>query len=546
MKKGIIAISFALMLAGVTAHADMTVDKCTYDRDTKIAVVSGTADCDEVTLSIKNGETTFYEAQQTVNNGEYKFDFQLQGEEHTDYSVTVGGMESDPVNGTLAYYGNEVNEIFAKLNSYAEAQNSSAFQELLKDSLDVLGLELSEEEQNAIPYMASALMLQAPFNKVGEMSDAFETAKYLYNISTISEGSVLNDLIKANKARLTTQYPNVYDVYEKFDETKQNAVCDAIIAVINKNVVAEERFNEIFAVQTMRSAIRSAAGWSAAKDLVSKTKSELLITATALTDKSEVYIKMINSDYSEMADFNKVYTQALKDANSTKKPIGGGGGGGSTGGNGGNGGTNVLVPQPPVQETPKTVFKDIANVAWAKEAIEGLAKDKIINGRDEDTFDPNAPVLREEFIKMLVLAFDMDIHEADVRFDDAGSDKWFSEYVNTAKYEGIVSGMGENLFGAGENITRQDMVTITYRAMQKFNLTEDTEAKDEAFADDGEIADYARDGVYYLKNINVINGRENNNFAPRDNISRAEAAKILYSVRNIKTVKDYVTEEKAE
>lgn len=544
MKKRIMAISFAMMLVGVTAYADMTVDKCTYDRDTKVAVVSGTADCEEVTLSIKNGEAVLHEAQQTVNNGEYKFDFQLQGDSHTDYSVTIGGTESDPLNSTLVYYGNEVDEIFAKLNSYAKDNNTSAFQELLTNSLDVLGLELSEEEQNAIPIMVPGLMIQAPFSKVGDLTNAFDTAKYLYNISIVSDGSTLNHLIKANKERITVQYPNIYDVYEKMDETKQVTVCNSIITVVYKTLVTEERFNEFFAVQTMRNAIKSAAGWSAARDLVSKTQSELLITASVLTDKSDVYIKMINADYSVMADFNDVYTKALKDADTVKKPTTGGGGGGSIGGSSTStsGSSTVFVPQPPAQETKTAGFQDINNVAWAKEAIEGLAKEKIINGRDENTFDPDAPVLREEFIKMLVLAFNMDIHEDDVRFDDAGSGKWFAEYVNTAKREGIVSGKGNNLFGAGESITRQDMVTITYRAMQKFNITEDTDAEHETFADDVNIADYARDGVYYLKNINVINGRENNNFAPRDNISRAEAAKILYSVRNIKIAKDYVAE----
>lgn len=53
----------------------------------------------------------------------------------------------------------------------------------------------------------------------------------------------------------------------------------------------------------------------------------------------------------------------------------------------------------------------------------------------------------------------------------------------------------------------------------------------EAFADDASIADYAKTAVYLLKENGVINGRGENTFAPNGTATRAEAAKIIYTLK---------------
>ena len=52
----------------------------------------------------------------------------------------------------------------------------------------------------------------------------------------------------------------------------------------------------------------------------------------------------------------------------------------------------------------------------------------------------------------------------------------------------------------------------------------------EPFADDAQISDYAKEAVYALRKRAIINGKENNLFAPFDNATRAEAAKVIYGL----------------
>ncbi len=51
---------------------------------------------------------------------------------------------------------------------------------------------------------------------------------------------------------------------------------------------------------------------------------------------------------------------------------------------------------------------------------------------------------------------------------------------------------------------------------------------DSLFADNGEIADYAIEAIYSLASQNILSGKGNNIFEPQSRLTRAEAAKIIY------------------
>ena len=50
------------------------------------------------------------------------------------------------------------------------------------------------------------------------------------------------------------------------------------------------------------------------------------------------------------------------------------------------------------------------------------------------------------------------------------------------------------------------------------------------FGDDAEIAEYAKEAVYWLRANNLIDGVGNNMFAPKEPVTRAMAAKLIASV----------------
>ena len=175
-------------------------------------------------------------------------------------------------------------------------------------------------------------------------------------------------------------------------------------------------------------------------------------------------------------------------------------------------------------------FNDIANVPWAKDAIEALVKHGVVNGKGDNKFAPNDLVKREEFVKMIVEAFKLSVDTKDVTFTDVAEDAWYRNYVKIALSSGIVNGVSDTEFGAGQYISRQDMAVMIQRAAIKTNVEILIVDADKQLNDYDSVAEYAQLPVKQLTQAGVINGDENGNFNPAGSATRAHAAVMLYNL----------------
>ncbi|MBR5505232.1 MAG: S-layer homology domain-containing protein [Clostridia bacterium] len=176
-------------------------------------------------------------------------------------------------------------------------------------------------------------------------------------------------------------------------------------------------------------------------------------------------------------------------------------------------------------------YSDLAGYDWAKEHIAALSADGIINGKGDGEFDPAGKVLREEAVKMIVEAFDITA-SGDAAFDDVSSADWFRGFVLTAKNAGIVNGVSDSSFGAGLSITRQDAAVMLFTALSKKGLASAIAGSDSSFADDADIAAYAREAVAYMNSVGAITGYADGTFKPMSTITRAEFAVVLGRIYN--------------
>jgi len=215
--------------------------------------------------------------------------------------------------------------------------------------------------------------------------------------------------------------------------------------------------------------------------------------------------------------------------NKPSKPSGIGGGISVSGSVGSNASVNIPVANPEQQKNEtNAVFADIAQVAWANEAITVLKEKGIVSGRGDGNFAPNDKVTREEFVKMLSAALKLEtVAEADATFSDITGTEWYAPYVYSACKAGIANGIGD-AFGVGQNITRQDMAVLIARAIEYKAVTLEQVREGMAFSD--EFAPYAKDAVASLWGAGLINGISETEFAPAATASRAEAAKMLYEM----------------
>lgn len=196
--------------------------------------------------------------------------------------------------------------------------------------------------------------------------------------------------------------------------------------------------------------------------------------------------------------------------------------------------------EPSVDPTPaEDKFADVADDFWAAKDIYTLKDAGIIGGKSATEFDPEGDVTRAEFAKMVVGLFGYKATSDAVNFEDCKAEDWFTPYVAAGVEAGVIKGVSDTEFAPNATITREDACTILGRALNK--VAQSNELK---FTDADKVAEYAAPYVALLSELGYVNGYEDGSFAPANNITRAEAAKIIAGIYNAKNTT--VTEDKTD
>ena len=148
----------------------------------------------------------------------------------------------------------------------------------------------------------------------------------------------------------------------------------------------------------------------------------------------------------------------------------------------------------------------------------------------DDKFEPNRNITREEFVQMIVKAFEIPLQKSEHVFTDVSSEAWFYDSIMTAYATAIVNGIDGLQFGTGLPITREQLCAIAYRAQNFANIKIESEQYEVIFKDKDMVADYAVQAVESMYRAGIVNGVGNDEFAPKAYATRAMAAKIVYGL----------------
>ena len=185
----------------------------------------------------------------------------------------------------------------------------------------------------------------------------------------------------------------------------------------------------------------------------------------------------------------------------------------------------------PEEDNEIYAYSDVKENDWFYSYVMTLSEKGVVSGNGNGEFAPNDNVTREQFLKMLLEAVGTEYANVENTFADVDNSAWYAKYVLNAKKIGIVNGVSDVEFGIGENITRQDMAVMISRTIEKFYIDVSFAVVD-AFDDSDVISDYAKKSVNAMKSIGLIEGY-NNKFRPIDNLTRAEAAKVISELIDI-------------
>jgi hypothetical protein len=175
------------------------------------------------------------------------------------------------------------------------------------------------------------------------------------------------------------------------------------------------------------------------------------------------------------------------------------------------------------------VFDDVKGT-WAEKAITELAERGIVSGTGNNKFSPERNVTRGEFITMLMnaLNIDADVSETE-QFADVNGSMYYSEQILKARALGIAEGYGNNDFKPSNEITRQEMFALIYRALKVTGGIETAENYKLSYTDSDNVSDYAKESIASLTSAGFVKGSDNL-IRPLDNARRNETAQVIYNI----------------
>lgn len=176
-------------------------------------------------------------------------------------------------------------------------------------------------------------------------------------------------------------------------------------------------------------------------------------------------------------------------------------------------------------------FPDVSKSHWANDLIKEATEKGYLKGYPDGTFRPDEPITRAEltaiFSRVLVLQEKTGKEFSDVK------DGWYTAYVNSAAFAGIIDGYPDGSFKPDKNISREESAKILAASVPD-NATETIGL--DRFIDKTSIGTWAKDAVKLVSNKGYFLGDDHKRFLPQTNLTRAEAAAILVRMAKAETI----------
>ena len=166
------------------------------------------------------------------------------------------------------------------------------------------------------------------------------------------------------------------------------------------------------------------------------------------------------------------------------------------------------------EQPGKTTFVDVPEGIWYEDAAGFVARRGLMSGVGENLFGGNQSTTRAMLMTILARMDGQDV---------SGGATWYEKGMNWAKNNGVSDGTMPTA-----NITREQLATMlySYAKLRGIDTTQGGMAVRE-FSDYDSISPWAGQSMTWAVNAGILSGRGNNTLAPTAGATRAEMAVML-------------------
>lgn len=191
-------------------------------------------------------------------------------------------------------------------------------------------------------------------------------------------------------------------------------------------------------------------------------------------------------------------------------------------------GPRVVGPERVGQRVRSGGFSDVTDDYWAYPFIAALSQRQIISGFQDGTFRPDQPVTRAEFASFVQKAFDQNLDQKAVQYNDIPSDFWAAPAIQAATRTGFLKGYPGNVFRPKQQISKVQALVALGSGL---GLAKQSSANQNlpTFQDANQVPGWATDKVAAATRAGlVVNYPQPNLLKPKEYTTRADAAALIY------------------
>ena len=186
---------------------------------------------------------------------------------------------------------------------------------------------------------------------------------------------------------------------------------------------------------------------------------------------------------------------------------------------------NWSEPEEPATDVSE-IFTDVPADHWARAVIQYVYDNGLMTGTSATTFAPEATTTRGMIVSMLARLEGVTSAEP-AGFTDVSADDWYATAVNWAASAGIVNGYEDNTFQPNAAITREQLAAMLMNYAQWKGQDTSARADLSHYSDADSISSWANDVLSWAVAEGLLTGVTDDTIAPQVHATRAQVAAIL-------------------
>lgn len=186
----------------------------------------------------------------------------------------------------------------------------------------------------------------------------------------------------------------------------------------------------------------------------------------------------------------------------------------------------TFAEDPDWEPAPEMPFTDVNENDWFYDVVLYAYDNGLMTGVSATEFAPNQTTTRGMIVSMLARLEGVTNAE-DAGFADVAENDWYATAVNWAASVGVVNGYEDNTFRPNAPITREQMAAILYNYADYKGYDVSARADLSDYADAASISSWAEDVLAWANAEGLINGMTATTIDPQGATTRAQTAAMF-------------------